>query len=124
VYIVGCGRSGTTLLGRLLGRHRDVLFLNEPRNLWRRVYLRTDIWSPLSLLARGRLQIDAAAASKARCNRYRRLLENAASRAAKSHIVEKTPINVFRLPFLHALTPDSRVLFLGRHPCAVASSII
>ena len=34
VFIVGVGRSGTTLLGNILGIHRHVGFLNEPRAVW------------------------------------------------------------------------------------------
>jgi hypothetical protein len=31
VFIVGCGRSGTTILGEMLGRHPQLAYLNEPR---------------------------------------------------------------------------------------------
>lgn len=34
LFIVGTGRSGTTILGRVLGVHNDVAFLNEPKAIW------------------------------------------------------------------------------------------
>ena len=34
VFIIGTGRSGTTLLGMLLSMHRDIIFLNEPKIIW------------------------------------------------------------------------------------------
>lgn len=34
IFIVGNGRSGTTLLGRLFALHQNVSFLNEPKALW------------------------------------------------------------------------------------------
>ena len=34
IYIIGTGRSGTTILGVILSIHRQVGFLNEPKALW------------------------------------------------------------------------------------------
>ena len=34
LYVVGTGRSGTTILGIILSMHPDVGFLNEPKALW------------------------------------------------------------------------------------------
>ena len=45
-FIVGCGRSGTTVLGTALSKHKDVTFLNEPRHLWFCAYPETDVWMP------------------------------------------------------------------------------
>lgn len=36
VYIVGAGRTGSTLLGRLLGEYPDSVFLGETRYVWER----------------------------------------------------------------------------------------
>ena len=45
VLILGCGRSGTTILGQALAQHSEVTFLDEPRELWFRAYPATDIWT-------------------------------------------------------------------------------
>lgn len=34
VFILGAGRSGTTILGILMSMHRKVGFLNEPKAMW------------------------------------------------------------------------------------------
>ena len=43
VFIVGVGRSGTTLLGRLLAAHAGVTWLNEPKAVWQRVHPKEDV---------------------------------------------------------------------------------
>ena len=34
VFIIGCGRSGTTILGDTLSKHPKIEYLNERRDLW------------------------------------------------------------------------------------------
>src|SRR5947209_17022299 len=43
IFIVGMGRTGTTILGLLLSIHRDVGFLNEPKALWHVAYPYEDV---------------------------------------------------------------------------------
>ncbi len=38
IFIIGMGRSGTTILGVVMSMHRDVGFLNEPKALWHSIY--------------------------------------------------------------------------------------
>ncbi|WP_417860784.1 hypothetical protein [Winogradskyella sediminis] len=33
VFLIGCGRSGTTILGTTLGKHQSITYLNERRDL-------------------------------------------------------------------------------------------
>ena len=33
VFIIGCGRSGTTILGETLSKHSKIKYLNERRDL-------------------------------------------------------------------------------------------
>lgn len=47
-----------------------------------------------------------------------------AERPARVRIVEKTPKNALRIPFLRALFPDAHFLFLFREPAANISSMI
>lgn len=46
-FIVGCGRSGTTLAGKLAACHPHVVYLNEPRALFLRAecFRECDVWS-------------------------------------------------------------------------------
>ena len=45
VFIIGCGRSGTTILGNTLSNHPKIKYLNERRDLWHKAYPEFDIWS-------------------------------------------------------------------------------
>ena len=44
VFIIGCGRSGTTILGETLSSHPKIKYLNERRTLWHRAYPEFNIW--------------------------------------------------------------------------------
>lgn len=48
----------------------------------------------------------------------------AAERPATVRMLEKTPKNALRIPFLHALFPDARFLFLYREPAANIGSML
>ena len=57
VFIIGCGRSGTTIFGTVLSKHQDVAYLNEHRRLWFSAYPETDIWTPDAEVRQGRLEL-------------------------------------------------------------------
>ena len=120
-FVAGCGRSGTTLLGRLLSLHPDIVYLNEPRPYWITVSKRTEIWGycrseekQRSLLIGDPLPEEAA--------RFAALFFAAGS--GSRLLVEKTPENVFRLPWLHALAPDAKLIYIVRNGYDVIRSIL
>ena len=43
IFIIGSGRSGSTILGTLLSMHRDIGFLNEPKAIWHTLYPYEDV---------------------------------------------------------------------------------
>jgi hypothetical protein len=123
LFIVGCGRSGTTALGEVLSVHGSVTYLNEPRHLWTDAYPETDIWSDRARARRGRLEMTELESTP---SRSRRLVGNFYCETAASgrpRLVEKLPINTFRLPFVEASVPDARYLHLLRNGLEVARSI-
>jgi hypothetical protein len=123
VFIVGCGRSGTTILGTALSKHPRIAYLNEPRNLWFAAYPQTDIWTHRAHARNGRLVLSSEDADKVRSNRLRRLFRLAALFARRPIVVEKLPVNSFRLEFLHAIFPDAKFVCIYRNGLEVARSI-
>src|SRR5262245_42051840 len=123
VFLIGCGRSGTTILGTALSHHPAIAYLNEPRQLWIRCYPETDIWSPLADRRGGALALDASACRGRRTRRLRSLFAEELRKSARRQLVEKLPINSFRLPFIDAMFPDARYLHIVRNGVEVAASI-
>lgn len=122
VFIVGTGRSGSTILGVLMSMHQDVGFLNEPKALWQAVYPHADVSGQYSKdLARYRLyESDATEAVR---RRARRLLGAYLRAVASKRAVTKYPELVFRVPFVKAIFPDARFIFLIRNGWDTCNSI-
>jgi Sulfotransferase family len=120
-FIVGCGRSGTTLLSRILGRHPHILSLNEPRDRWFVIDSRTD---EIGLYANnGKLGLGAADVTE-RAWKARHLIERPLGTRGFSQVVEKSPSNVFRLTWLQELYPDCRIINIVRDGRDVVRSIM
>jgi len=123
VFIIGCGRSGTTALGTLLAEHPAVTYLNEPRDTWARVFPRSDIWSDRAPARGGRLVLTAGDTDDARGRRLRRLFHAMTVRSGGPLLVEKLPINTFRLGLIREIFPGARYIHLYRNGLEVARSI-
>lgn len=122
VFILGTGRSGTTILGIVLSMHRDVGFLNEPKAMWASLCRFEDlIGSYHRDAARYRLGGDDATAIIARG--AQRIYGGYLWLAGVRRIVDKYPEMIFRTEFLRAIFPDARFLFLSRSGVATCGSI-
>ena len=122
VFIVGIGRSGTTVLGTVLSMHRDVGYLNEPKALWHAIHPGEDVLGHYANgPARYRLdERDASPRTRAAAHKlYGAYLALTRSRRA----VDKYPELVFRVPFVRALFPDARFLVLARNGWDTCRSI-
>lgn len=103
VIIVGAPRSGTTLLGQLLGAHGMVANLYEPYFIWER------------FIGPGPDDSRTADDADERTIRYvRREFERARRRAGAELLVEKTPRNSFRIPFMQRIFPEARWIHIIR----------
>ncbi len=102
IIIVGSPRSGTTLLGKLLRHHPDVTYLEEPRLVWR--YGNDD-------------KSDLLRARDARPEVVRYIQETFARRVREGsgkRLLEKTPSNALRLPFVDRVFPDAKFVHILR----------
>src|ERR1700759_3667355 len=110
VFIIGCGRAGTTILGNSLSKHKSIRYLNERRDLWHRAYPELDIWSGKykhPLLVATEKNVDSSKTKK-----LRRLFFREQVAANAEVLLEKLPINNFRLRFLNVCFPDAKYIYL------------
>jgi hypothetical protein len=124
-FITGCGRSGTTIIGRLLERHPSVRYLNDRFDLWIRPFPFTDAWGRHVKSAKAGARIalgerDANVPDAAR-NWFNGLFDH--ERGNRPVLVEKLAINNFRLGFVRALCPEACFINIIRHGVEVAFSI-
>lgn len=122
VFIVGCGRSGTTILGKLLSQHAQLAYLNEPRHIWRHEP-QTDIWSENSNLNGGKLVLTADDFSEVAATRIHTAFAVEVRIQGKHRLVEKLPINSFRIEFINRLFPEALFIHIIRNGIEVAHSI-
>jgi hypothetical protein len=123
VFIIGCGRSGTTVLGEVLSKHDQVVFLNERRDIWLSAYPKTDIWTPEARLRDGKMLLTAADTELPRNRILQRAFARELRGCSSSVLLEKLPVNSFRLEFIHAIFPNARYIHIFRSGIEVARSI-
>ena len=123
IFILGCGRSGTTILGRILDQHHTIVCLNEPRELWFSAYPETDIWTSKALIRHGKLCLTEEDIVPVKSNKIRRLFNLERYLSGKSILIEKLPINSFRLRFIQAIFPNAKFIHIYRNGLEVARSI-
>ncbi|MBY5161753.1 sulfotransferase family protein [Salsipaludibacter albus] len=112
MIILGNTRSGTSILQRSLSRHPDLVGWYEPRTLWQ-------VADP----GRRHDEYDAGDATP-RVQRYvRRRFLRFQEEHGGSTVVEKTPANILRVPYVREIFPDATYLAIVRDPFAFLSSV-
>lgn len=122
IFILGTGRSGTTVLGMILSLHRDVGFLNEPKALWHAIHPGEDL---IGSYARGsaRYRLGKADAQPEVVRSAQRLFGAYLAVVCSRRVVDKYPELIFRVPFVKAVFPDAKFLFLVRNGWDTCHSI-
>ena len=128
VFVLGCGRSGTTILSSILSHIPGAVFLNEPRVLWINALESFDVWSTQSDRRQGTLRLDAKDVSEISAsflhNAHLNILNATSQREASNEfILEKFPEHAFKIPALLRIFPDAKFIHIIRNPHDVASSI-
>jgi len=121
IFIVGIGRSGTTIIGKVLSFHREVGLLNEAKALWHAIYPFEDILGTYGKDAFYKL-----------CESH--VSSEIVERAKKLHgaflyfvkaerLLDKYPEMIFRISFIQKIYPDLKVILLIRNGWSVVHSI-
>jgi hypothetical protein len=142
IIVIGCNRSGTTLLFNNLGEHPETWSLYEESQeiFYRHFPIDPEAGDRLTVAPApdvGRLITEALFAQSHNKEVVRdtpllrllprKLLQRPVNRLYKRppiRLVEKTPANSLRIPFLSALFPDAKFLFLVRRAEDVISSLM
>ncbi len=105
VFVVGCSRSGTTITYETLGAAPAFLkFGWEIPQFWDGLY------GPLN----NGWESEAAAADQAKPGHRDAALRYFYQRLGPGWVLDKTCINVMRIPYLHALFPAAKFVFIQR----------
>ncbi len=122
IFILGTGRSGTTILGIVLSMHKEVGFLNEPKALWHSVYPYEDL---IGSYSRGKAsyRLEVSDVSYEIKKSAARLFGAYLTSTFSKRVVDKYPELIFRVPFVNSLFSDAKFLFLVRNGWDTCHSI-
>ena len=139
VFIVGCGRSGTTMLRSMFDSHPDIAIPGESGFIWQRrgryenragldvdrfvtdltAHRRFKRWGLTPAQVRDALE-NGSVRTYAGC--IRRLYRLYADARGKERYGDKTPAHVLRIPLIADLFPEARIIHLIRDGRNVAMS--
>ena len=111
IFLLGNVRSGTSMIHDLFDEHPEVVGWFEPRTIW--TY-------PAPLRRHDRFV--AADATPGATRFIRRRFQMYQDAHGGRRIMEKTPSNVMRIPYVRAIFPESKFLYVIREPLAQLSS--
>lgn len=113
VFLVGFPRSGTTLLDTILMGHSGTHVLEEIpiiETISKKV-------GELDKIAK----LDANQVANLRAL-YFDELSKASPSPAGAMVIDKNPLSMIRMPLIHRLFPDAKIILAMRHPCDVVLS--
>lgn len=123
IFIIGIGRSGSTILGKVLSMHKMIGFLNEPKAIWFVIDRRDDINGHFQLgdACYRFSEDDATPQKKEYANR---IFGFYSAITGSKRILDKNPEILFRIPYVKELFPDARFLLLIRDGWDTVNSIV
>ena len=113
VFILGTGRSGTTILGVTLSIHKHVGFLNEPKALWSFIYDHEDIIGSYQSFP-GYYRLNAENVTDEVTRKAQKVFGHYLRFGFAYRLVDKYPELIFRTDFVKKIFPDAKFLFLFR----------
>ena len=111
VLLVGCARSGTSILGELIGSHPNVKYVFEAHAIW-------------ELGGKGindSHRLTAERATPLVKNKIRNWFQEQSQNTLT--LVEKNPRNILRIPYIHEIFPEAKIIHIVRDGRDVACSM-
>lgn len=112
IILFGNTRSGTGIVQKLVSAHPDVVRWREPRTLW----LYGDPGRPHD-------EFDESDATDKVKSYIRRQFLTYQKQHGNCIVMEKTPANILKLPYVRAIFPEATCLFIVRNPFSFISSV-
>lgn len=112
VFVVGCARSGTSILGELIGSHPGVKYIFEAHS----------IWELGGTGVNDSHRLTAEEATPGVSEEIRSWFEDQAR--GSSVLVEKNPRNILRVPYIRKIFPEAKIIHIVRDGRDVACSMI
>jgi len=124
-FIFGCGRSGTTVLGKLLNVHPNVHYLREPYHIWRAIDPSTDMVQLFGdANVHPRCMMSSEFATTDAIQKFNACMQAEQNRGGLTkQVIEKTPIQAMRIGFINGCSPNSPLLHMVRNGLDVVRSI-
>lgn len=122
IFILGTGRSGTTILGIVLSMHTEVGYLNEPKAIWHLIHPHEDIIGNYSQ-TEAKYRLTAEDVTDEMHQRAVQMFGAYLTATCSKRLVDKYPELIFRVDFVRALFPDARFIFLVRNGWDTCHSI-
>ena len=110
--IIGCARSGTSILGELIASHPEVKYIFEAH----------DVWEMAGMGVYDSHRLTAEHATPEVRERIRKWFRKRQSPA--NIVVEKTPRNILRVPFIQTVFPEARIIHIIRDGRDVSCSLM
>jgi len=112
IYIIGTGRSGTTVLGTLFSMHKDATFLNEPKAAWHYAHGNEDL---IGSYTDNDVSVRLPVENIADCSKKLSKIYSLAMRVGLAkRVVDKYPELIFRVKFVSKLFPKSKFVAILR----------
>jgi len=122
LFIVGTGRSGTTILGLILSLHKSISYLNEPKAIWHYLYPNEDVIGNYTM-NNGDFIINSDVVNSNIKKRARRIYSNYLKFAGGKVVLDKYPELIFRTEFVSEIFDDSKFIFITRNGYDTLKSI-